>query len=234
MSLEEGDEGATFGAGLQQPNFAPGQCFLLARMSYIMVVVCVYCIYIYIYLLHIYYIYIWMVNWNDYNILQSNMGSHAEASSAIRKYFPIFMKYITGGYVGEEEAGTRLFQVLHDPKCTKSGVHLGEVQLGGTADSSRWVYGNETYNRKVEWGSRIHSTEIRNEIAVFDCKTAKPFWNHSFLWCFLQLNAVKAFLVVDIICSSDGPPEVIISWSLALPCISRSLSGTADSKNWFQ
>lgn len=71
-----------------------------------------------------------MVNWNGYNILQSNMGSHAEASSAIRKYFPIFMKYITGGYVGEEEAGTRLFQVLHDPKCTKSGVHLGEVQWG--------------------------------------------------------------------------------------------------------
>eukprot|EP00438_Fugacium_kawagutii_P024720 Skav235560 [mRNA] locus=scaffold3067:354397:356823:- [translate_table: standard] len=40
-----------------------------------------------------------------------------------RKYFPIFMKYITGGYVGEEEAGSRLFQVLHDPKCTKSGVY---------------------------------------------------------------------------------------------------------------
>ena len=47
MSLEEGDEGATFGAGLQQPNFAPGQCFLLARMSYIMVwsigMVTIYC-----------------------------------------------------------------------------------------------------------------------------------------------------------------------------------------------
>eukprot|EP00913_Durusdinium_trenchii_P033001 g30894.t1 len=40
-----------------------------------------------------------------------------------RKYFPIFMKYITGGYVGEEEAGTRLFQVIHDPKCVKSGVY---------------------------------------------------------------------------------------------------------------
>jgi NAD(P)-dependent dehydrogenase (short-subunit alcohol dehydrogenase family) len=28
-----------------------------------------------------------------------------------RKNFPIFMKYITGGFVGEEEAGMRLFQV---------------------------------------------------------------------------------------------------------------------------
>jgi len=40
-----------------------------------------------------------------------------------RKYFPVFMKFITGGYVGEEEAGQRLFQVMHDPRCTKSGVY---------------------------------------------------------------------------------------------------------------
>merc|ERR1719440_723110 len=40
-----------------------------------------------------------------------------------RKYFPIFMKYITGGFVGEQEAGQRLYQVLHDPRCTKSGVY---------------------------------------------------------------------------------------------------------------
>lgn len=40
-----------------------------------------------------------------------------------RKYFPIFMKYITGGYVSEHEAGQRLFQVCHDPRCSKSGVY---------------------------------------------------------------------------------------------------------------
>jgi len=40
-----------------------------------------------------------------------------------RKYFPIFMKYITGGFVGEEEAGQRLFQTLTDPRCRKSGVY---------------------------------------------------------------------------------------------------------------
>mmetsp|Transcript_19361 Transcript_19361/g.59619 ORF Transcript_19361/g.59619 Transcript_19361/m.59619 type:complete len:567 (+) Transcript_19361:187-1887(+) len=40
-----------------------------------------------------------------------------------RKYFPVFMKYITGGFVGEEEAGLRLFQVAHDPRCAKSGVY---------------------------------------------------------------------------------------------------------------
>lgn len=40
-----------------------------------------------------------------------------------RKYFPIFMKFITGGFVSEHEAGQRLFQVCHDPRCSKSGVY---------------------------------------------------------------------------------------------------------------
>jgi len=40
-----------------------------------------------------------------------------------RKYFPIFMKFITGGFVSEFEAGQRLYQVAHDPRCTKSGVY---------------------------------------------------------------------------------------------------------------
>ena len=40
-----------------------------------------------------------------------------------RKYFPIFMKYITGGYVSEPEAGQRLYQVIVDPRCSRSGVY---------------------------------------------------------------------------------------------------------------
>mmetsp|Transcript_16867 Transcript_16867/g.24704 ORF Transcript_16867/g.24704 Transcript_16867/m.24704 type:complete len:568 (+) Transcript_16867:156-1859(+) len=46
-----------------------------------------------------------------------------EKRAWFRKYFPIFMKFITGGFVGEEEAGQRLFQVAHDPRCAKSGVY---------------------------------------------------------------------------------------------------------------
>mmetsp|Transcript_39606 Transcript_39606/g.85461 ORF Transcript_39606/g.85461 Transcript_39606/m.85461 type:complete len:559 (+) Transcript_39606:92-1768(+) len=46
-----------------------------------------------------------------------------EKRAWFRKYFPIFMKYITGGFVGVEEAGQRLFQVAHDPRCSKSGVY---------------------------------------------------------------------------------------------------------------
>lgn len=40
-----------------------------------------------------------------------------------RKYFPVFMKYITGGFVSEPEAGLRLFQAITDVKCSKSGVY---------------------------------------------------------------------------------------------------------------
>jgi hypothetical protein len=46
-----------------------------------------------------------------------------EKRAWFRQYFPVFMKYITGGFVGEEEAGQRLFQVAHDPRCSKSGVY---------------------------------------------------------------------------------------------------------------
>jgi len=37
--------------------------------------------------------------------------------------FPLFMKYVTGAYVSETEAGARLAQVIDDPQCTKSGVY---------------------------------------------------------------------------------------------------------------
>ncbi|CAL1394048.1 unnamed protein product [Linum trigynum] len=37
--------------------------------------------------------------------------------------FPPFQKYITKGYVSEEEAGKRLAQVVSEPYLTKSGVY---------------------------------------------------------------------------------------------------------------
>jgi protochlorophyllide reductase len=46
-----------------------------------------------------------------------------EKRAWFRRYFPIFMKYITGGYVSEAEAGQRLFQVVVDPRCSRSGTY---------------------------------------------------------------------------------------------------------------
>lgn len=46
-----------------------------------------------------------------------------EKRSWFRTLFPVFMKYVTGGFVSEEEAGERLAQVVDAPECAKSGVY---------------------------------------------------------------------------------------------------------------
>uniref|UniRef100_A0A7S2RJ07 protochlorophyllide reductase n=1 Tax=Eucampia antarctica TaxID=49252 RepID=A0A7S2RJ07_9STRA len=53
-----------------------------------------------------------------------------------RKGFPWFMKYVTGGYVGMEEAGERLAQVIDDPNCDKSNVYWS--WNGGAKQVGRW------------------------------------------------------------------------------------------------
>jgi protochlorophyllide reductase len=53
-----------------------------------------------------------------------------------RKAFPWFMKYVTGGYVGMEEAGERLAQVVDDPQCAKSDVYWS--WNGGAQQVGRW------------------------------------------------------------------------------------------------
>eukprot|EP00746_Dinoflagellata_sp_MGD_P162316 gnl/MRDRNA2_/MRDRNA2_89823_c0_seq1.p1 gnl/MRDRNA2_/MRDRNA2_89823_c0~~gnl/MRDRNA2_/MRDRNA2_89823_c0_seq1.p1 ORF type:complete len:733 (+),score=184.98 gnl/MRDRNA2_/MRDRNA2_89823_c0_seq1:79-2277(+) len=42
-----------------------------------------------------------------------------------KKYFPTFLKQLSEGFISEEEAGQRLFQVIHDLRCRKSGVFWG-------------------------------------------------------------------------------------------------------------
>ncbi|CAN1796385.1 Protochlorophyllide reductase A, chloroplastic [Linum perenne] len=50
-------------------------------------------------------------------------GLFREHIPLFRLLFPPFQKYITKGYVSEEEAGKRLAQVVADPSLTKSGVY---------------------------------------------------------------------------------------------------------------
>ena len=178
----------TFGTGLKQPNFALRQYFLLARMSSIMVVVfyCIYiyiqiqcsilCISIYIYIyIYTYILYILKLGWlhiTIYSLFTPTWEATLVRKFWIRKYFPIFMKYITGGYVGEEEAGTRLFQVLHDPKCTKSGVYLGDC-----GDCGSWRC--ETYHGKVERLPTILFRNLESWNRIIFCGKKK---HSSFLW----------------------------------------------------
>lgn len=54
-------------------------------------------------------------------IAESNL--FREKRQWFRDLFPLFMKYVTGGYVSEAESGERLAQVVADDVCSKSGVY---------------------------------------------------------------------------------------------------------------
>ena len=97
-----------------------------------------------------------------------------EKRAWFRKYFPIFMKYVTGGYVGVEEAGQRLFQVAHDPRCSKSGVYWS--WNGGATSVGRW---SEDGKPRGAGGSGGEIFENEQSDAVRDREAAEKVWEYS-------------------------------------------------------
>jgi len=91
-----------------------------------------------------------------------------------RKAFPWFMKYVTGGYVGMEEAGERLAQVVDDPQCTKSNVYWS--WNGGAQQIGRW---SEDGKPRGAGGSGGEIFENTQSDAVRDRETAKKMWELS-------------------------------------------------------
>ncbi|GMI14876.1 hypothetical protein TrVE_jg6028 [Triparma verrucosa] len=92
-----------------------------------------------------------------------------------RKIFPLFMKYVTGGYVGEQEAGQRLAQVVDDPICSKSGVYWswnGGAQTVGRYDKSG--------KPKGAGGSGGEIFENQQSDAVQDRETAMKMFDLSY------------------------------------------------------
>jgi len=91
-----------------------------------------------------------------------------------RKAFPWFMKYITGGYVGMEEAGERLAQVIDDPNCDKSNVYWS--WNGGAQQVGRW---SEDGKPKGAGGSGGEIFENDQSDAVRDPEMAQRVWEAS-------------------------------------------------------
>ncbi|KAL1515881.1 hypothetical protein AB1Y20_002496 [Prymnesium parvum] len=98
-----------------------------------------------------------------------------------RKLFPVFMKYVTGGYVSEEEAGERLAQVISDPQCSKSGVYWswnGNAQQVGALKQTK-------KNGKVLWevagaggsGGEVFENSFSDD--VMDDANAAKMWDLS-------------------------------------------------------
>lgn len=81
-------------------------------------------------------------------------GLFREHIPLFRLLFPPFQKYITKGYVSEEEAGKRLAQVVSDPSLSKSGVY---------------------------WSWNINSASFENQLSqeASDAEKARKLWEIS-------------------------------------------------------
>jgi protochlorophyllide reductase len=84
------------------------------------------------------------------------------------------MKYVTGGYVGQEEAGERLAQVIDDPTCSKSGVYWS--WNGGAQQVGRWSPDGKP---RGAGGSGGEIFENEQSDAVRDAVKAKKMWDLS-------------------------------------------------------
>lgn len=84
------------------------------------------------------------------------------------------MKYVTGGYVGETEAGERLAQVIDDPACNKSNVYWS--WNGGAQQVGRW---SEDGKPKGAGGAGGEIFENEQSDAVRDPVTSARMWELS-------------------------------------------------------
>jgi len=105
-----------------------------------------------------------------------------------RKYFPVFMKFITGGFVGEEEAGQRLFQVAHDPRCSKSGVYWSwnggpregrgaeALEKGGQISGSGGAGGGWDSIFENDQSSKVLDVELASNLFKYSAGITETTW----------------------------------------------------------
>lgn len=94
-----------------------------------------------------------------------------------RKLFPLFMKYVTGGFVSENEAGQRLAEVVDSPVCQKSGVYW--AWNGGAKTVAYLDINNKNGILTGAGGSggSILMNDFSNK--VIDRKTSSLMWEYS-------------------------------------------------------
>jgi protochlorophyllide reductase len=84
------------------------------------------------------------------------------------------MKYVTGGYVGEQEAGERLAQVIDDPQCSKSNVYWS--WNGGAKSVGRWDVDGKPKGAGGAGGTIFENDQSD---AVRDKAVAQKMWDLS-------------------------------------------------------
>lgn len=105
-----------------------------------------------------------------------------------RKYFPIFMKFITGGFVSEQEAGQRLFQVAHDPRCSKSGVYwswnggpregrgIEAIEKGGQISGSGGAGGGWDSIFENDQSAKVNNVELGIDLFRYSTEITGAEW----------------------------------------------------------
>ncbi|XP_021901106.1 protochlorophyllide reductase [Carica papaya] len=78
-------------------------------------------------------------------------GLFREHIPLFRLLFPPFQKYITKGYVSEEEAGKRLAQVVSDPSLAKSGVYWSWNQNSASFENQLSKEASDVEKAKKVW-----------------------------------------------------------------------------------
>ncbi|KAK8986345.1 hypothetical protein V6N11_009905 [Hibiscus sabdariffa] len=110
-------------------------------------------------------------------------GLFREHIPLFRLLFPPFQKYITKGFVSEDEAGKRLAQVVSDPSLTKSGVYWSwnkasasfENQLSQEASDQEkarkiWELSEKLRNQTVESTKKDEGDPERPKRTLSDWK----------------------------------------------------------------
>ncbi|GMP67154.1 hypothetical protein CsSME_00027237 [Camellia sinensis var. sinensis] len=78
-------------------------------------------------------------------------GLFREHVPLFRLLFPPFQKYITKGYVSEEEAGKRLAQVVSEPSLTKSGVYWSWNKNSASFENQLSQEASDTEKARKVW-----------------------------------------------------------------------------------
>ncbi|PIA30653.1 hypothetical protein AQUCO_05400033v1 [Aquilegia coerulea] len=78
-------------------------------------------------------------------------GLFREHIPLFRLLFPPFQKYITKGYVSEEESGKRLAQVVSDPSLTKSGVYWSWNKTSASFENQLSEEASDAEKAKKVW-----------------------------------------------------------------------------------
>jgi len=92
-----------------------------------------------------------------------------------RVIFPLFMKYVTGGFVSEEEAGVRLAQVIDAPEAKKSGVYWS--WNGGARQLPQKDFKKGIVRGTGGSGGEIFENDPAAEVA--NVEKAQKMWDYS-------------------------------------------------------